>query len=146
MIKKIQVTCRSEFDTRMVGQKLGEILKPRDLVEITGDIGAGKTTFVRGMADGIKSDRPATSPTFNILQTYRGRIKLHHMDLFRLDEPGLIDHQIKEALEEPDAAVVIEWSDIVEYVLPRKRYKIKIVTNPDESRRIIIDPPSGDPK
>jgi tRNA threonylcarbamoyladenosine biosynthesis protein TsaE len=144
--KKIHVTCASDIETMLVGQKIGEILKPHDLVEITGDIGAGKTTLVKGMAKGIESDQLATSPTFTISQTYKGRIKLHHMDLYRLDEPELMDYQIQEALDEPDSAVVIEWSQIIEYVLPRERYKVEINVNVDESRSIIIDPPSGTTK
>lgn len=139
--KKIRVNCQSDTETKLVGQKLGEMLKPHDLIEVSGDIGSGKTTLIKGMAKGIKSDQPATSPTFTISQVYQGRIKLYHLDLYRLNQPDLVDHQIKEAIDEPDAAVVIEWSEVAEYVLPRFRYKIEIKANSDESRNIIIDPP-----
>lgn len=142
--KIIRVTCQSENETKLVGQKIGELLKAHDLVEIIGDIGAGKTSFVKGLAKGIGSDDHVTSPTFTVAQIYSGRIKLHHLDLYRLDKPELIEHQIDEAFNEPDSAVAIEWSQVAEHVLPRQRYKIEIKVNQDESRNIIIDPPKLD--
>lgn len=143
MSKKIRVNCATDAETKLVGQKIGEMLKPHDLVEISGDIGVGKTTFVKGMALGINSEQLVTSPTFTVAQVYQGRIKLHHMDLYRQDSPELMDYQINEALEEPNSAVVIEWSDVVNHVLPYRRYKVEINVKSDESRTITIDPPGA---
>lgn len=141
MNKKIQVTCKDERETRLAGESVGKLLKAHDLVEIKGDIGAGKTTFVQGIASGLGCEQDVTSPTFTISQVYSGRLDLAHYDLHRLNEPGLALHEISEVINEPNTAVAIEWSDIAGAVLPKKRFVISIAPSSQDERKITINLP-----
>jgi tRNA threonylcarbamoyladenosine biosynthesis protein TsaE len=100
---------RSAAATRRLGRRLAGCLRPGDVVCLVGDLGAGKTTFVQGLAAGLGVRDPATSPTFVLVHEYRGRIPLFHLDLYRLSgdltEIGLDD------ILGGDAAVVVEWAE-----------------------------------
>jgi len=102
----------SEADTEAAGERLGRLLAPGDVVMLFGDLGAGKTAFVRGMARGIGADpEDVSSPTFTIVQEYTGRsATLYHVDLYRL-EPAEIDDLGLEDLVSTDGIVAIEWAD-----------------------------------
>lgn len=141
MDKNIRVVCATAEETRLVGQSLGRILKPHDLVEIRGDVGAGKTTLVQGITSGLECEQDASSPTFCVSQIYSGRLDLIHYDLYRLEDAGLVLHEISESINEPNTAVVIEWGDIATAVLPRNRYKITIAPDKNEARKININVP-----
>ncbi len=102
----------SADDTRALGARLGACLEPGDVVALTGDLGAGKTQFVQGVAEGLGAKEVPTSPTFNIVLTYgSGRLPLHHFDLYRLDdERQLDDIGLREYLESGGACFV-EWAE-----------------------------------
>ena len=105
-----EVTTRSAEETEAEGERLGLALKPGDLLLLVGPLGAGKTTFVRGLARGTGSHDPVASPTFVLVRKYHGRVPLAHVDLYRLDRaPELRDLGLEELLDE--GAVVIEWGD-----------------------------------
>ena len=101
----------SEEDTSAVGERLGAALHPGDVVLLYGDLGAGKTAFVRGLARGIGAD-PAdvSSPTFTLIQEYAGRLTLYHVDLYRLEEREVDDLGLEE-LVLGDGIVAIEWAE-----------------------------------
>jgi tRNA threonylcarbamoyladenosine biosynthesis protein TsaE len=100
----------SAAETEAEGERLGAHLKPGDLVLLAGPLGAGKTTFVRGLARGAGSDAHVASPTFQLVRRYRGRVNLAHVDLYRLDGSAeLSDLGLDELLDE--GAVVVEWGD-----------------------------------
>ncbi len=91
------VTVKSADQTMAIGQKLAQYLKPQDLILLDGDLGAGKTTFTKGLAKGLGIDRPIKSPTFTIIREYQdGRIPLYHMDVYRLEEGGADDLGLEE--------------------------------------------------
>ena len=103
----------SAEDTEAEGERLGRTLQRGDLLLLVGPLGAGKTTFVRGLARGIGSADAVASPTFVLVRNYRGRVPLAHVDLFRLDRaPELRDLGLEELLDE--GAVVVEWGDRLE--------------------------------
>jgi len=102
---------RSEEDTQAIARDLAERLTPGAVVLLYGELGAGKTVFVRGLAEGLGAD-PAevSSPTFTLVHEYRGRVPVYHVDLYRLQRAEVDDLGLEE-LEAGDGVVAIEWAD-----------------------------------
>jgi tRNA threonylcarbamoyladenosine biosynthesis protein TsaE len=126
----------SPEQTRRLGMRLGELLKPSDLVCLAGDLGSGKTTLAQGIARGWGSLDPVTSPTFVLINEYRraDSARLYHFDAFRIrDAQEAIDIGLLELLEE-EGPLLIEWARRVEAVLPPARLWITLRWV-DESRR-----------
>ncbi len=139
---------RTADDTRAAGAALAPFLRPRDVVVLTGELGAGKTTFVQGIAAGLGATEHVASPTFTLVREYvSGRVPLAHVDLYRLDrEQDVIDLALDE-LEEGERVLLVEWGDPVAELLADDRLRIELVgidpTGADETRRITVEP-SGD--
>jgi len=103
----------SPEETEAAGEELGRRLQKGDLVLLRGELGAGKTTFVRGVARGIGSAAPVASPTFQLVRIYPGRLQLAHVDLYRLEDGDeLRDLGLDELLDA--GAVVVEWGDRID--------------------------------
>lgn len=110
------------------------------VIELIGDVGVGKTTFVRGLAEGLGIKEPITSPSFTISKSYAcpdGRTLVHY-DFYRLQEPGLMAEDLSENLKNKNNIVVIEWSDTVKDILPEKHTIISIKYNDDNTRELEI--------
>lgn len=136
----------SPDDTRIVGAALAPLLLPGDVISLSGDLGAGKTTFVQGLATALGVERRVTSPTFTIVHEYSGRYPIIHLDVYRLDSfQEVLDLGFEEFLD-PAAIVLLEWGDAVEPLLPRAHLKIDILRgSPDvEDERIVVFRPRGD--
>jgi tRNA threonylcarbamoyladenosine biosynthesis protein TsaE len=100
----------SEGETTALGRELGRRLGPGAVVLLDGPLGAGKTAFARGLAAGLGGDSEAvTSPTFTIVQEYRGRVRLQHVDLYRLTPAEVDDLALEDLLE--DSVMAVEWPD-----------------------------------
>lgn len=114
------------------------------MIELVSDLGGGKTTFVRGLARGMGSTDKVASPTFTISKVYQAaKLELHHFDLYRLPEPGLIQMELADVLSDPQAVVVVEWADIVHQVLPKDRLTITITHTDENSRHLHITAPTA---
>ena len=116
----------------------GESFCDKNIIELIGDVGAGKTTFVRGLAKGLGIKENITSPSFTISKAYAcsdGRTLIHY-DFYRLNDPGLLVEDLEENLKNPNNIVVIEWSDTVKDVLPKDHTVINIKYNDDGSREV----------
>ncbi|HEX3299858.1 MAG TPA: tRNA (adenosine(37)-N6)-threonylcarbamoyltransferase complex ATPase subunit type 1 TsaE [Actinomycetota bacterium] len=128
-------------DTRAIGAALAPLLRARDVVVLTGELGAGKTTFVQGVAKGLGATEHVASPTFTLVREYvSGRVPLAHVDLYRLDrEQDVIDLALDE-LEDGERVLIVEWGDPVAELLAEDRLRIEFVgvdpTGGDETRRI----------
>jgi tRNA threonylcarbamoyladenosine biosynthesis protein TsaE len=139
---------RTADDTRAAGAALAPFLRPRDVVVLTGELGAGKTTFVQGVAAGLGATEHVASPTFMLVREYvSGRVPLAHVDLYRLDrEQDVIDLALDE-LEDGERVLLVEWGDPVAELLADDRLRVELVgidpTGADETRRITVEP-SGD--
>lgn len=136
-------TSRSEAETRDVGRALADTLAPNDIILLTGDLGAGKTAFVKGLAEGVGVD-PAevSSPTFSLIQEYRGgRLTLHHIDLYRLSPPEVDDLGLDE-LVSSGGVVAIEWPDRWRDV-PDGVVRVELVAVSENERAITIEMPAG---
>ncbi|MDQ3115980.1 MAG: tRNA (adenosine(37)-N6)-threonylcarbamoyltransferase complex ATPase subunit type 1 TsaE [Verrucomicrobiota bacterium] len=115
-------------------------LLPNDVVGLVGDLGAGKTHFVRGLLEGLESVEDATSPTFTLVHEYRsGRLPVFHFDFYRLNQPAeLAGIGFDDYLEEGGIAV-IEWADRFAAVLPQRTRWIRLEIGADASTRTITD-------
>ena len=136
-----------EAELLRYGKKIGEKIKSREdfadtgavVVELVGDVGVGKTTLTRGIAEGLGVAESVTSPSFTISKAYAlpdgGR--LVHYDFYRLSEPGLMVEDLEENLADSNNVVVIEWGESVGEVLPEGRMTIRLEYDEDAGRRII---------
>jgi tRNA threonylcarbamoyladenosine biosynthesis protein TsaE len=129
-------------DTRAVGEALAPLLRPRDAVVLTGELGAGKTTFVQGVARGLGIDEQVVSPTFTLIKEYTGRLDVAHVDVYRLDRvQDVVDLGLDE-LGTGEDVLLVEWGDAVEALLPPDRLRVEFATEdpsgPDEARRIQV--------
>lgn len=131
---------KGEEAMREFGSALGSSLSGGDLIELVGDVGAGKTTFVKGLAKGLGIDEDIQSPTFTISRIYDGRdgLQLAHYDFYRLNDPGILAMEISETIAEHNTVVVIEWGGIVEGVLPEDRITIKIQPTDEDTRDVDV--------
>lgn len=108
----LAVRTRSVGETVSLGSHIGGILRPGEILLLVGDLGAGKTTFVRGLADGLGIAARPRSPTFTVVHTYDGgKYPLVHVDLYRLDSSGEVLSLGLEELLEPPAVSVVEWGE-----------------------------------
>ena len=121
---------------------IGSQLRGGEVIELTSDLGGGKTAFVRGLAQGMGSDDKVASPSFTISREYKARdLTLHHFDFYRLSSPGVVGRELAEMLEDPKAVVAVEWANIVEDVLPADKLSIRINTTGELSREFVISYP-----
>lgn len=137
--KTIEVA--SEQETRLLAEKLGHLLKGGEVLELVGDVGAGKTTFVKGLALGLAIDEDVQSPSFTISRVYdaRDHLQLAHYDFYRLNDAGIMANELHETTQDPQSITVIEWADIVEGVLPKRRLRIAFTSPSETSRSLMID-------
>ena len=109
----LDAVTNSPAETEAAGEELGRELKQGDLILLEGDLGAGKTTFVRGVARGAGSSAHVASPTFQLVRVYPGLVQIAHVDLYRLESGAeLVDLGLEELLDQ--GAVVVEWGDRLE--------------------------------
>ena len=110
------------------------------VIELIGDVGAGKTTFTRGLATGLDITEPITSPSFNISKSYalKNGGYLIHYDFYRLPDPGIMLDELRENLQNPKNIIIVEWGESVKNLLPEDRIKINITYNDDNSREVIL--------
>lgn len=116
----------NELETTELAAKLAKWLKPGDLILLEGDLGAGKTTFTKGLASGLGIKRIIKSPTYTIIREYlEGRLPLYHMDVYRLEETGGTDLGLEEYFE-GDGVSIVEWAKFIPEDLPTEYLQIKL--------------------
>jgi tRNA threonylcarbamoyladenosine biosynthesis protein TsaE len=135
---------RSPEETRRLAVALSPVLRPGDVISLAGDLGAGKTTFVQGLAAGIGIIDQVTSPTFVLMKEYHGgRFPLMHLDVYRLEKAQeVIDLGYDEYLD-PSFIVVVEWGDVIEPMLPEEHLLVQMSHTDNESIRTISLVPRG---
>ncbi|MBQ3384301.1 MAG: tRNA (adenosine(37)-N6)-threonylcarbamoyltransferase complex ATPase subunit type 1 TsaE [Erysipelotrichaceae bacterium] len=133
-MKELFVVTKTRKETQDLAYRLGEIVKANTLITLSGDLGAGKTTFTQGLARGLGIDKKVTSPTFTIMKEYKGRLPLYHIDAYRLENITQ-DLGFDEYIES-DGVCVIEWANFIEYVLPEELLNIEFTINDDDSRTL----------
>ena len=127
----------SEQEVEAYGIRLGREARPGQVIALTGDLGAGKTTLTKAIARGLGISETVTSPTFTIVKEYRsGRLPLFHFDVYRI---GDVEEMYELGYEEyffGDGVCVIEWADLIEELIPEDALKISIAYGQDEEERI----------
>ena len=139
-----QTNSTSTDATEQLGQRLGKVLKGGEVIELVSDLGGGKTTFVRGVARGAGSEDKVASPSFTLSKVYKtAGFEIHHFDFYRLNEPGVLAHELAEVVDDPKQVVVIEWADVVQHILPNKRLTITIAQTPTGERTLGFRAPAA---
>jgi tRNA threonylcarbamoyladenosine biosynthesis protein TsaE len=129
---------KSTEDTLKLGQKIGAFLKANDVIALTGQLGAGKTTLIQGIAAGLGVKDYVTSPTFIIINEYAGRLPLYHVDLYRLNEGlEIADLGIEEYFKR-GGVTVIEWAERLGSLMPDSAEKIELKIVSEEEREICV--------
>jgi len=127
------IVTKTAKGTESLGERLAAFLKAGDVIALTGDLGAGKTTFTKGLAKGlgVGASECVNSPSFIIVKEYTGRINLYHFDLYRLGDLSDIEYIRPEEYMDRDAVLAIEWADKLAGLLPKEHLgvEIKIVDN-----------------
>jgi tRNA threonylcarbamoyladenosine biosynthesis protein TsaE len=133
-------------EPRALGRALGRIAPPGTVVALTGPLGAGKTQLAKGVAQGLEVETVVNSPTFVLMNEHEGRLRLFHIDAYRLDDPeealaaGLFDERQAAGM------TVIEWADRLAGWLPAERLDIRIsrVADDDRARLLVLEPHGAD--
>lgn len=134
------ILMENEYETTQFGEKLAKFLNPGDVITLDGDLGAGKTTFSKGLAKGLDVKRTVNSPTYTIVKEYRGRLPFYHMDVYRLE--GQEEDIGFEEYFNGEGVSVVEWSQFIEDFLPEERLEI-FIKKVDETRREFHLTPKG---
>ena len=137
-------TSHSPEETFNFGHQLGSRLKGGEILLLSGPLGAGKTIFVKGLASALGIDEEdVTSPSFTLVNPYTGRLRLYHLDLYRLDEGASAAHAVdlEDLLADEESVIVIEWAERMGgYPLPDSVWHIEIAGDGDQPRAISIQP------
>jgi len=128
----------NEHETLSLAQKLGSLLTSGDVIALEGDLGAGKTTFTKGIAVGLEITKTVNSPTFTIIKEYNGRLPLYHMDVYRIS-----DSEEDLGFDEyfyGHGVTVVEWAHLIKEQLPDELLTIEIYHHGGGGRNIIFKP------
>lgn len=131
-------TTAGRDETIELGKKIAAQLRPGAVITLKGTLGAGKTTFVQGLALGLDINETVTSPTYTIISEYRGRIPLYHMDLYRIADEDEFELLGVEEMIYGNGVSVIEWSEKAESILPENRIQVSIEIQDENTRTISV--------
>ncbi|KGG81227.1 ATPase [Caloranaerobacter azorensis H53214] len=136
----VKIKTNSPEETYSFGYRLGKLLKSGDILCLNGDLGAGKTTLTQSIAKGLDVEDYVTSPTFTLINEYKGRYPVYHFDVYRIND---IDEMYDLGFEEyiySEGVTIIEWASIIEDILPLERLDITIKRGKEiDEREIIIE-------
>jgi tRNA threonylcarbamoyladenosine biosynthesis protein TsaE len=133
----MKVVTRSVEETRALGEELGrDVLRAGDVVVLSGELGTGKTALAQGVGRGLEVDGPVVSPTFTLVREYQGRVRLCHVDVYRLERiQELHELGIEEQLEE--SVTLVEWGEVAVSALPADRLEVRLSAGAGPDERII---------
>lgn len=127
----------SEAEMIEYGKKLAQSLQAPQVLELLGDVGAGKTTLTRGIASGLGIQEPVSSPSFTISKEYQGeKYRLVHYDFYRLNDPGIMAEDLLDSVSDNNTITIVEWGESIRDVLPENRLKITIKNLDEDTREI----------
>ena len=135
---KIAAATKSAEDTRELGTVLAGLAKPGDVVLLSGDLGAGKTTLAQGFARGLRIDEPVVSPTFILARTYEGRLPLIHADAYRMESlDEVADLDLPEQLDDGGVAIV-EWGEVIAPAIAADFLDVRIEFGEADDDRLFV--------
>ena len=134
----------TDTEMKQFGARVGRLLRGGEMIELVGDVGAGKTTFTKGLGEGLQVDDDVQSPTFTISREYQARdgLQLHHYDFYRLQEAGVVSYELAESVADPGVVTVVEWAETVQSVLPENRITITLKHSENEGRECEVTLPA----
>jgi tRNA threonylcarbamoyladenosine biosynthesis protein TsaE len=133
---------KTDTDMRDLGRQIAAKLQGGMCIELIGDVGAGKTTLVQGIGEGLQADDVVQSPSFTISREYNCRdgLRLAHYDFYRLHDAGVMSYELEESIQDPEVITIVEWATTIDAVLPQNAVRIRISMTPhDESRLVTIE-------
>jgi tRNA threonylcarbamoyladenosine biosynthesis protein TsaE len=142
-VTDLALLARSPEETRGVGRAVAALVQPGDVVVVAGELGAGKTTFVQGLAAGLGVADGVVSPTFTLAREYEGRVRLVHVDVYRLERAQeLLDLGLEDLAD--DAVLAVEWGDVAIAYLSAEHLEVRLTAGPDadaaEQRTVALAP------
>jgi len=137
-MNQFEMNTTNSEETSQFATRLAEFLQPGDVIALEGDLGAGKTTFTKGLAKGLEIKKTVNSPTFTIIKEYKGRLPLYHMDVYRVAD-AFEDLGFDEYFE-GDGVTVVEWAHLIEEQLPSELLTIYLYHEGQEQRKIVLVP------
>lgn len=136
----MQITLSSPAQTKQLGVKLAALLQPGDFISLTGDLGAGKTLFVKGVGSGLGiAEDEITSPSFTLINEYLGQYPLYHFDVYRLDHADQLEDLGYEDYFFGNGICLVEWGDKVEEYFPASYLELSFTKLSEQSRQISVD-------
>lgn len=137
------VALNSQIETEKLGEKIGSQLEGGEIIELVGDVGAGKTIFVRGLARGSGSKDKVASPTFTVSKIYNSeKTRLIHYDFYRLNDLEIIKHELAENSQDNKVVIVLEWANRVQDAIDQEHIVINFVHGKDNLRLLNFDIPT----
>jgi tRNA threonylcarbamoyladenosine biosynthesis protein TsaE len=136
---RIELRAATAEDTRSIGEAIAPLLSAGDAIALTGELGAGKTTFAQGVARGLDFPGHVVSPTFTLVREYlSGRLPIVHADVYRLERvQDVLDLELEQSAEE--GVLLVEWGDAVEALLPEGHLVVELaIDDPDDERTIVV--------
>jgi len=133
------VTCPTAADTRSVGRRLASLLRAGDIVLLAGDLGAGKTVFASGIAEGLGVEDPVVSPSFVLVRRYTGLMSMIHADLYRLGSSGELE-DLDLASDAAEGVLVVEWGDVSEQSFGDDLLMVRITLDDSGVRTLELQP------
>lgn len=135
------IEVKDETEMNELAGRLAGLLRGGEIIELVGDVGAGKTTFTRGLAAALGVEETVQSPSFTINRMYDAAngLRLAHYDFYRLQDAGIMADELTDTLNDSKAIIVIEWSDTVKETLPSDRLTMQIEATGDESRKVRLE-------
>ena len=132
-------TTTSAGKTLALGQRIGRSLKQNDILALSGELGAGKTTLIQGVAKGLGISNWVTSPTFTLINEFSGRLNMYHVDLYRINHIDEVEDIALEEYFNKGGVTVIEWAEKAEQMLPKGTIKINIKIISENEREFEIE-------
>lgn len=130
------IVCKTEDDMVALGYSIGSVLKAGAVISLRGSLGAGKTVFAKGVARSLGITEAIVSPTFTLVQEYEGRLPMYHMDLYRINSEDDFQMIGGEDLLYSDGVCLVEWSEIINDLLPKWTLFVDIAVNTNQSRTV----------
>lgn len=141
-MQKRQLISHSDTETERLAAVIAGQLRGGEVIELKSDLGGGKTTFTRGLVQGLGSSDRVASPTFTVSREYKGgRLHVYHFDFYRLGEAGIMADELAEILLDKISVVVVEWAEMVQNVLPADRLTVEITVVSECEREIFFSYP-----
>ncbi|MCR5732087.1 MAG: tRNA (adenosine(37)-N6)-threonylcarbamoyltransferase complex ATPase subunit type 1 TsaE [Sphaerochaetaceae bacterium] len=134
----MHIISKNEKETQEIGRKVAQKINKGSVISLRGSLGAGKTVFAKGFAKELGIEEAIVSPTFTLVQEYDGKLKMYHLDLYRLSGEDEFESMGGEDFLYSDGVALIEWSEKIEDMLPDDTIYINITINDDLSRDIEI--------